>query len=163
MTHPPPLVIPDLPPPPTTLDGDITIVVPPTPTNQLLPLSETDGLTSGAVQPPGSTGEETKHEVVRVTVGESGEDTDGSSEDEPSLDGHQVEEWEDDEQRLIRQGGAGIPVGTVSQNHRPPPWSCSQIVSRTARRNRCCLPSRPSTLARSASSWIWTRLWSIAA
>ena len=46
----PPLTIPTVLP-----DGDI--IVPPTPTKQLLPLSETDGLTSGAVQPPGSTGE----------------------------------------------------------------------------------------------------------
>ncbi|KAI0339826.1 NIF-domain-containing protein [Trametopsis cervina] len=101
----------NLPPPPTALDDDIAIIVPPTPTNQLLPLSETDGLTSGAVQPPGSTGEEPKTEVLRVNVGESGEDTDGSSDDEPFVDGQQVEEWEDDEQRLIRQGGTGIPVG----------------------------------------------------
>lgn len=101
------------------MDADL-VVVPPTPTKQLLPLSETDGLTSGAVQPPGSTGDEHKHDVVRVPVGESGEDSDGSSEDEPFADGQQVEEWEDDEQRLIRQGGAGIPVGPVSQNHRPP-------------------------------------------
>ena len=154
MSHPAPLVLTDLPPPPTTLDADIAIVVPPTPTKQLLPLSETDGLTSGAVQPPGSTGEETRHEVVRVTVGETGDDSDGSSEDEPFEDGQQVEEWEDDEQRLIRQGGAGIPVGPVSQTHRPLPWSCSQIVPRTGHRNHCCLQSRPNMQARSALSWI---------
>lgn len=120
MSNPPPLILTDLPPPPATLDADIAIVVPPTPTKQLLPLSETDGLTSGAVQPPGSTGEETKHNVVRVTVGEPGdEDTDGSSEDEQFEEGHLVQEWEDDEQRLIREGGAGIPVGPVSQNLPP--------------------------------------------
>ena len=92
-------------------DSDIAIVVPPTPSRQLLPLSETDGLTSGAVQPPGSTGDELKSEV-RVTVGES-DDSDGSFDDEPFGDGRQVESWEDEEQRLIRQGGAGVPIGTV--------------------------------------------------
>ncbi|THH00754.1 hypothetical protein EW026_g1825 [Hermanssonia centrifuga] len=90
-----------------TPSDDIAIVVPPTPTRQLLPLDETDGLTSGAVQPPGSTGE--IKQDVRITVGES-EDSDGS-EDDAFVDGHQVEEWEDEEQRLIRQGGTGIPVG----------------------------------------------------
>lgn len=125
--------------------------MPPTPTKQLLPIDETDGLTSGAVRPPGSTGVEenaTKtHELVRVTVGESGEEgSDGSSEDELSEDGQQVEEWEDDEQRLIRQGGAGIPLGPVSLIslsifvptfptsllRSSAPWCCSQSVDRTA-------------------------------
>lgn len=72
-------------------------------------------MTSGAVQAPGSTGEEHKQEI-RVTVGPSDDDTDGSQEDEPFVDGQQVEEWEDEEQRLIRQGGSGIPVGPVSGN-----------------------------------------------
>lgn len=82
-------------------------MVPPTPTKQLLPLSETDGLTSGAVQPPGSTGEEGKTEHTHV-VSESGEESDGSySDDDLMLAG------EDDEERLIRQGGAGIPTGPV--------------------------------------------------
>ncbi|KAI0771806.1 HAD-like domain-containing protein [Irpex lacteus] len=112
VAHPPALDLTNLPPPPSTLEDDIAIVVPPTPTKQLLPLSETDGLTSGAVQPPGSTGEETKHEIVRVSVGEPGEDTDGSSEDEAFEDGQPVDDWEDDEQRLIRQGGSGIPLGS---------------------------------------------------
>ncbi|KAJ3479118.1 hypothetical protein NLI96_g9281 [Meripilus lineatus] len=97
-------------PPPTLQDGEI--VVPPTPTRQLLPLSETDGLTSGAVQPPGSTGEETKQEIVQVVVGDSGEESDGSySEDEVFTVGLRVEDLEDEEQRLIKQGGTGIPTG----------------------------------------------------
>ncbi|KAK7692464.1 hypothetical protein QCA50_004089 [Cerrena zonata] len=92
-------------PPPTISDPDI--VVPPTPTKQLLPLSETDGLTSGAVQPPGSTGEE--HYVVST---EPGEESDGSySDDEVFTAALRAEELEDEEQRLIKQGGAGLPIG----------------------------------------------------
>lgn len=94
-----------------TADTEISVVVPPTPTRQLLPLEETDGLTSGAVQPPGSTGDEIKTEV-RVTVGES-DDSDEPFDDEPFVDGRQLEDWEDEEQRLIRQGGAGIPLDEV--------------------------------------------------
>lgn len=92
-------------------DDDVAVLVPPTPT-KLLPISETDGLTSGAVQPPGSTGDENKQEV-RVTVSEPEDDeSDGNSfEDEPFADAEQTAEWEDDEQRLIRQGGSGIPIG----------------------------------------------------
>ncbi len=100
-------------PPPPLQDGEV--VVPPTPTRQLLPLSETDGLTSGAVQPPGSTGEETKQEIVQVVVGDSGEESDGSySEDEVFTVGLRVEDLEDEEQRLIKQGGTGLPIGPVS-------------------------------------------------
>lgn len=95
--------------PVTSDDDELAIVVPPTPT-QLLPLSETDGLTAGAVQAPGSTGKEHRQQhEVRVSISDSGTDSERSSvDDEPA-----VEEWEDDEQRLIRQGGNGIPVGPV--------------------------------------------------
>ncbi|TCD62025.1 hypothetical protein EIP91_007543 [Steccherinum ochraceum] len=102
ITSPPQLTV--VTPPPALSDPDI--VVPPTPTKQLLPLSETDGLTSGAVQPPGSTGEEGKTEHTPIGS-ESGDESDASySDDDMILAG------EDDEERLIRQGGAGIPVGT---------------------------------------------------
>lgn len=104
ITSPPLLSI--VPPAPTASDPDI--VVPPTPTKQLLPLSETDGLTSGAVQPPGSTGEEGKTEHSTHTPSDTGDDSDASYSDDDMLMA-----GEDDEERLIRQGGAGIPVGPV--------------------------------------------------
>lgn len=104
-------IVTTVPPTPGAADAEIAIVLPPTPSRQLLPLSETDGLTSGAVQPPGSTGDELKTQVS-VTVGES-DDSDGSFDDEPFVDSRQLEEWEDEEQRLIRQGGTGIPQGSV--------------------------------------------------
>ncbi|TBU40082.1 NIF-domain-containing protein [Dichomitus squalens] len=111
----PPLTIPTVLP-----DGDI--IVPPTPTKQLLPLSETDGLTSGAVQPPGSTGENltptpTSH-YDKSRRREASDDSDSSFTDEVNLNFHDtilIDEVEDEEQRLIRSGGTGIPVGTDGQ------------------------------------------------
>jgi RNA polymerase II subunit A small phosphatase-like protein len=77
-------------------------VVPPSPAKQLLPLEETEGLTSGAVQPPGSTGDE--HARRHSSLGEETDDDD--FEDVIEMD---VEQEEED--RLIRNGGMGIPVG----------------------------------------------------
>ena len=103
-------------PPPAISDPDV--VVPPTPTKQLLPLSETDGLTSGAVQPPGSTGEESRSDYV--VSSEPGEESDGSySDDEVFTAALRAEELEDEEQRLIKQGGTGIPIGPVSSFRAP--------------------------------------------
>ncbi|TFY72138.1 hypothetical protein EVG20_g878 [Dentipellis fragilis] len=84
------------------------VIVPPTPT-KLLPEAETEGVTSGAVQPPGSTGEE----VAGVRAESSGDESDGTSftEEEEGEDGAGVEEVEDEEDRLIMSGGAGIPIG----------------------------------------------------
>lgn len=105
------ITIPTPSPSPATSDVELAVVVPPTPSAQLLPLSETDGLTAGAVQPPGSTGREHRQEV-RVSISDSDTHTERSSlqfDDEPPV----LDEWEDDEQRLIRQGGNGIPIGLV--------------------------------------------------
>ena len=100
--------------PPAADDLDLAIIVPPTAAAQLLPIDDTDGLTAGAVQPPGSTGREHRaapHDVrVSMSSSDSGTDSEGSSVGE---DEAMPEEWEDDEQRLIRQGGNGIPLGEV--------------------------------------------------
>ncbi|KAL6305218.1 HAD-like domain-containing protein [Sparassis latifolia] len=93
--------------PPTPVETSDVVIAP----KQLLPHSETDGLTSGAVQPPGSTGHDVTHEL-HPHVKDSGDESDSSmSEDEVSQDLIHVEEFDDEEQRLIRQGGAGIPIG----------------------------------------------------
>ncbi|KAI0769752.1 NIF-domain-containing protein [Trametes elegans] len=96
---------------------DTEIIVPPTPTKQLLPLSETDGLTSGAVQPPGSTGEKPVQPIVTHRVArEAGDDSDSSfTEEETFQQLIAVDGAEDDEQRLIRSGGSGIPIGPDGQ------------------------------------------------
>ncbi|KAH9948690.1 NIF-domain-containing protein [Amylocystis lapponica] len=89
------------------------IIVPPTPTKQLLPRSETSGLTSGAVQAPGSASAYAVPEHGRSHTRDSGEETDGSLTDEEALrELLEVEELDDDEQRLIKQGGAGLPIGS---------------------------------------------------
>ncbi|OSD06746.1 NIF-domain-containing protein [Trametes coccinea BRFM310] len=96
---------------------DTEVIVPPTPTKQLLPLSETDGLTSGAVQPPGSTGENLSHSLLHQRhLHESGDESDDSfTEDGHTHDLITVDEVEDEEQRLIRTGGTGIPTGPDGQ------------------------------------------------
>lgn len=84
----------------------------PTPTTHLLPQDETAGMTSGAVQPPGSKGDspttEKSHPSPAPTNGD-GDESEGTSYTEEDL-----EEQEDDEDRLIFNGGAGIPTGPVS-------------------------------------------------
>lgn len=76
---------------------DAAIVVPPSPTKHVPPEDMAGGLTSAAVQPPGSTGRE------------AGEDSDESSFAEQDED--QKMDEEDEEERLIMNGGAGIPIG----------------------------------------------------
>ncbi len=108
---PPPLQPIDIPEQP----DDPNVIVPPTPT-KTLPLEETEGVTSGAVQPPGSTGE-SLHNHSRRNSRDMGEDSDGSTsftDDEELDEGTPVDEVEDEEERLIMQGGAGIPIGPVS-------------------------------------------------
>lgn len=87
-------IAPDLVPPPV---NDQTVVIPPSPTTQVR-TEDLDGLTSGSVQPPGSTGREHENES---------EDT-GFTDDEMDKE---MQEAEDEEDRLIREGGAGIPIG----------------------------------------------------
>jgi carboxy-terminal domain RNA polymerase II polypeptide A small phosphatase len=63
-------------------------------------------MTSGAVQPPGSHGKEIVH------CHDSSEDSDHTSftDDE---NGHQKHDEPDEEQRLMKSGGSGIPIGPV--------------------------------------------------
>jgi RNA polymerase II subunit A small phosphatase-like protein len=107
-----PVAIISLPPP-----ADSDVIIPST--KQLLPESETEGVTSGAVQPPGSTGEEILHDHSMHTHA-SGDETDetGATGDEEYEDANNMEDVEDEEDRLIRQGGAGIPIGPVSRTER---------------------------------------------
>lgn len=94
---------------PPTPPEDPAVIVPPTPT-KLLPEAETEGVTSGAVQPPGSTGEESP---ARTHQHDEGDESDRTSftEEEEGEDPNAIEEVEDEEDRLILQGGAGIPTG----------------------------------------------------
>jgi RNA polymerase II subunit A small phosphatase-like protein len=104
------------PPAASTSDKDLDIIVPPTPT-KVVPESETGGVTSSAVVPPGSTAEEVAHlRALQAHESSSGDESDGTSftEDEEVEDVPGIDEAEDDEDRLILSGGAGIPIGPVS-------------------------------------------------
>lgn len=101
----PPVTI-QIQPPPSPTDSEV--IVPPPPSAHLLPEDETDGVTSGAVQPPGSTGDQ----LLRSSSHES-EDSDGTNyTDDEAEDRHMLDE-QDEEERLIRNGGSGIPIGSV--------------------------------------------------
>jgi carboxy-terminal domain RNA polymerase II polypeptide A small phosphatase len=100
--------------PPPSIHADV--ILPPTPTKQLLPLAETEGLTSGAVQPPGSTGEPVGHDHSKAQPPrDSGDESEGTSFTEEEDETRAMDEVEDDEDRLIMNGGAGIPIGPVSR------------------------------------------------
>jgi len=94
------------------------LFVPATPPPQLLPLEETEGFTSGAVQPPGSTGGTPVQESKRHSrdssppSNASTKDSDASSfTEDDDIDGLDEIDIED---KLIMNGGAGIPIGPVS-------------------------------------------------
>ncbi|KAH8994703.1 NIF-domain-containing protein [Lactarius hatsudake] len=100
-------------PEPATPDNNLDVVVPPTPT-KVIPESETGGVTSSAVVPPGSTAEEVAQlRAQQAHEPSSGDESDGTSftEDEEVEDVPGIDEAEDDEDRLILSGGAGIPIG----------------------------------------------------
>ncbi|EKM54603.1 uncharacterized protein PHACADRAFT_146736 [Phanerochaete carnosa HHB-10118-sp] len=104
----PPLQPVDVPPP----SDDPSVVVPPTPTKLLLPPEEGGGVLSGSVQPIGSTGDETAQEQQRQ--GDSDHESDGSTsftDEEDVEEANAMDEVEDEEERLILNGGAGIPIG----------------------------------------------------
>ncbi|KAI0769736.1 HAD-like domain-containing protein [Trametes elegans] len=105
--------IPPLQPIEIPQSDDANYIVPPTPT-KTLPLEETEGVTSGAVQPPGSTGGDSIRDHSRRNSRDLGDESDGSTsftEDEDLEEGTPMDEIEDEEERLIMQGGAGIPIG----------------------------------------------------
>lgn len=94
-------------PPPSPTDSEI-IVTPPV-SSHLLPEDETDGLTSGAVQPPGSTGEVARGHTHDSS---SADESDGTTYTDDEAEERQIYE-QDEEERLIKNGGSGIPIGPV--------------------------------------------------
>lgn len=82
--------------------------MPPPATASLLPQDETDGVTSGAVQPPGSTLEQGQ---IAHSADLSEDDSEGSFTD---YDHDQaIIDEQEEEERLIRNAGNGIPIGPV--------------------------------------------------
>jgi RNA polymerase II subunit A small phosphatase-like protein len=96
--------------PVTPIGEDADVVLPPTPTTQLLPPDETEGMTSGAVQPPGSKGDSPLHEKLHHAPTH----TNGDGEESETSYEEELDDQEDEEDRLILNGGAGIPMGPVS-------------------------------------------------
>lgn len=86
------------------LPGDGDIIIPPTPKgSHLLPVDETEGVTSGAVQPPGST-------APHHTDKEREESDGGSYTDDDFHDAREEEDLDAEEMRLIMNCGSGIPI-----------------------------------------------------
>ncbi|KAG6917440.1 hypothetical protein DXG01_002526 [Tephrocybe rancida] len=79
------------------LESEVIITPPPSARDET-------GLTSGAVQPPGSTGTPTGSPARTLS---DGNESDGSAEEEDYAD----VPMEDDEEAMIRKGGSGIPIG----------------------------------------------------
>jgi len=101
--------------PPSPTDSDV--VVPPPLSATLLPEDETDGMTSGAVQPPGSLG--TVEIVHTHSHDSSSEDSDRTSFSDEEQDAHHIHDEQDEEERLKEMGGSGIPIGAVGVVFRP--------------------------------------------
>ena len=81
----------------------------------MLPVAETEGVTSGAVQPPGSKGDDVVH--TRTHSQDSGDESDATTtftEEEDIDELNAIDDLEDEEERLIMNGGVGIPIGPVS-------------------------------------------------
>jgi RNA polymerase II subunit A small phosphatase-like protein len=146
---------------PPPLPPDAEVILPPTPTKRLLPQSETEGVTSGAVQPPGSTGDDIVHDHSRAHTRDSGDESEGTSytEDE-DVDDH-LDDAEDEEDRLIMNGGAGIPIGPVSFWH--PYIRLPQInlfaIHRMVNHDHFSPPSHRNMQDVSASCLIWMKHW----
>lgn len=114
------------------LDPDPDTVIPPTPKgSHLLPVDETEGVTSGAVQPPGSTAHPDKEESDR-----------GTFTDDEFHDAKDEEEHIDaEEMRLIMNAGSGIPIVDGKPKPLLPPLA-------EHHRGRKCLVSGRSPSAR---------------
>jgi RNA polymerase II subunit A small phosphatase-like protein len=114
---------------------EVDVIVSLTPAKALLPRFETEGMTSGAVQPPGSTGTDifspsqlshgdASHTSLGGTISHAGDISHTATDSEDSFtdleEGHgekevlEVEGVEPMEDTLILNGGTGIPIGTVS-------------------------------------------------
>jgi RNA polymerase II subunit A small phosphatase-like protein len=109
------------------LDPDPDVVIPPTPSKatHLLPQDETEGVTSGAVQPPGGIAHPEKDETDR-----------GTFTDDDFHDAKEEDDIDAEEMRLILNAGSGIPI--VNGEPRPllPPLA-------ERHRGRKCLVSQP--------------------
>jgi hypothetical protein len=161
-----PVHTPHTPTRPTDAEETDTVIVPPTPSraSHTLPLEETQGLTAGAVVPPGATADDYHQNAV---VG--ADDSEGTSFTDDEFHDAPEEDMEAEEARLVANGGSGIPSGPVSSDllveqrvktlidwiWRAPP--------RMESRNLCSHQSLTATRGESAWYLTWMRLYCIQA
>lgn len=127
---PAPVTIAKVSPPSTQTNlTEVDVVVSLTPAKAVLPRFETEGVTSGAVQPPGSTGTDifspsqlshgdaswrgTKSHAGDISLTET-DSEDSFTELEEGQEVLEIEEVKPMEDALILNGGTGIPIGPVS-------------------------------------------------
>lgn len=98
------------------LDADPDVVIQPTPkgATALLPVDETEGVTSGAVQPPGGVAHPEKDSPIGL-LGVSGttekeESERGTVTDDDYHDAKEEDDIDAEEMRLIMNAGSGIPI-----------------------------------------------------
>jgi len=89
--------------------ANLTVISTPSKTSS--PVAE---MTSGAVQPPGSKGDDIVH--TRTHSQDSGDESDATTTFTEEDEGEEnvIDDLEDEEERLIMNGGVGIPIGPVS-------------------------------------------------
>ena len=106
-----PVHTPHTPTRPADAEETDTVIVPPTPSraSHTLPLEETQGLTAGAVVPPGATADD-----YHQSAGVGADDSEGTSFTDDEFHDAPEEDMEAEEARLIANGGSGIPSGPVS-------------------------------------------------
>jgi hypothetical protein len=104
---PPPLTVP----PSIASPSETDTILPPTPTKQKSVPLEPEAVTSSGVQPPGSTGDTSHHPHA---TRDSGDESDGTSFTDDDVDEVGGDEVEDEDERLVMNGGVGIPIGPVS-------------------------------------------------
>jgi len=92
-----------------------TVIVPPTPSraSHTLPIEETQGLTAGAVVPPGATADDYHQNAA---VGADDGNSEGTSFTDDEFHDAPEEDMEAEEARLVANGGSGIPIGPVSRD-----------------------------------------------
>ena len=88
-----------------------------TPSRTLLPVAETEGVTSGAVQPPGPKRDDIVHTGTHSQdPGDESDPTTTFTEEDDTDELNAIGDLEDEEERLIINGGTGIPIGPVSHS-----------------------------------------------
>ena len=95
-----------------TAVNDLTVASTPSKT---LSVGGAEGVTSAAVQPPGSKGDDVVVHT-RTHSQDSGDESDATTTftEEDDVDENVIDDLEDEEERLIMNGGVGIPIGPVS-------------------------------------------------